>query len=165
MTFGETLKKLRTDNQLTQEDLADKLYVTRTAISKWETGRGFPAIDNLKEIATLFGVSIDSLIGDEDVTSYRLLEEQRARRFYWAAIACLAAAVGCALGAYFLKQPALNALSTLAVLAYIGCGLSAKPKYKRMELKKLVVPYVISRLVILLVVIGAILLAFRELNA
>lgn len=37
MTFGEKLKKLRTDNELTQDELAEKIFVTRTAISKWET--------------------------------------------------------------------------------------------------------------------------------
>lgn len=38
MTFGQKLKKLRQDNQMTQEELAERLYVTRTAVSKWETG-------------------------------------------------------------------------------------------------------------------------------
>ena len=82
MTFGEKIKKLRTENGLTQEQLADKLYVTRTAVSKWETGRGLPAIDTLKEMAELFGVSLDSLISDEDVQSKKLADEQRARTFY-----------------------------------------------------------------------------------
>ena len=50
MTFGEKLKKLRNDNGLTQEQLADKIFVTRTAISKWETDKGFPSIDSLKAI-------------------------------------------------------------------------------------------------------------------
>lgn len=39
MTFGEIIKKLRTDKGLTQDELAEKIYVTRTAISKWESGR------------------------------------------------------------------------------------------------------------------------------
>lgn len=38
MSFGQKLKKLRQDNQMTQEELAERLYVTRTAVSKWETG-------------------------------------------------------------------------------------------------------------------------------
>ena len=62
MTFGEKLKKLRTDKNLTQDELAEKIYVTRTAISKWETDKGYPSIDSLKQLSNLFEVSIDELI-------------------------------------------------------------------------------------------------------
>ncbi len=48
MKFSETLKKLRQEQNLTQDDLADKIFVTRTAISKWETDNGYPSIENLK---------------------------------------------------------------------------------------------------------------------
>ena len=48
MTLGEKLKKLRTDSGLTQEELAEKLFVSRTAISKWESNRGYPNIETLK---------------------------------------------------------------------------------------------------------------------
>ena len=48
MNFSETLKKLRQEQNLTQDDLADKIFVTRTAISKWETDNGYPSIENLK---------------------------------------------------------------------------------------------------------------------
>ena len=63
--FGDKLKKLRTDNNLTQDELAEKIMVTRTAISKWETNRGYPSIDSLKELSKLFDISIDELIQDE----------------------------------------------------------------------------------------------------
>ena len=59
MTFGEIIKKLRTDNRLTQDELAEKIYVTRTAISKWESDRGFPNIESLKAISNYFSVSLD----------------------------------------------------------------------------------------------------------
>ena len=48
MMFSEKLKKLRQEQNLTQDDLADKIFVTRTAISKWETDNGYPSIENLK---------------------------------------------------------------------------------------------------------------------
>jgi len=48
MTFREQLKELRIRKILTQEELANKIYVSRTAISKWESGRGYPSIDSLK---------------------------------------------------------------------------------------------------------------------
>ena len=67
MEFNEKLQKLRTGEKLTQEELAEKLYVSRTAISKWESGRGYPSIDSLKAIAQYFHVTIDELIGGEEM--------------------------------------------------------------------------------------------------
>ncbi|MBE7019372.1 MAG: helix-turn-helix transcriptional regulator [Ruminococcaceae bacterium] len=69
MEFGEKLQELRKKKGLTQEELADKLYVSRTAVSKWESGRGYPNIESLKAIAKFFSVTIDVLLsGDEVLT-------------------------------------------------------------------------------------------------
>ena len=57
MEFNEKLQKLRTNENLTQEELAEKLYVSRTAISKWESGRGYPSIDSLKAIAKSMSIT------------------------------------------------------------------------------------------------------------
>ena len=65
MEFHEKLKELRKNRGLTQEELAEALYVSRTAISKWESGRGYPSIDSLKEISSYFSVSIDDLLSGE----------------------------------------------------------------------------------------------------
>lgn len=65
MEFHEKLQKLRKDRGLTQEELAEALYVSRTAISKWESGRGYPSIDSLKEISKYFSVTIDDLLSGE----------------------------------------------------------------------------------------------------
>ena len=62
MEFHEKLQELRKNRGLTQEELAEALYVSRTAISKWESGRGYPSIDSLKEISNYFSVSIDDLL-------------------------------------------------------------------------------------------------------
>ena len=67
MEFNKKLQKLRTGEKLTQEELAEKLYVSRTAISKWESGRGYPSIDSLKAIAQYFHITIDELIGGEEM--------------------------------------------------------------------------------------------------
>ena len=82
MTFGEKLKKLRTDGGLTQDELAEKIYVTRTAISKWESDRGYPNIDSLKAISKFFSVSIDVLLSSDEVLT--IAEEdhkQKEKRF------------------------------------------------------------------------------------
>ena len=66
MEFNEKLQELRKSRGLTQEELAEALFVSRTAISKWESGRGYPSIDSLKEISRYFSVSIDDLLsGDQ----------------------------------------------------------------------------------------------------
>ena len=65
MEFNEKLQELRKNKGLTQEELAKILYVSRTAISKWESGRGYPNIESLKEIAKFFEVSIDDLLSGE----------------------------------------------------------------------------------------------------
>lgn len=62
MGFNEKLQKLRKERGITQEELAEKLYVSRTAISKWESGRGYPNIDSLKAISEFFSVSVDDLL-------------------------------------------------------------------------------------------------------
>lgn len=69
MEFHEKLQELRKSRGLTQEELAEALYVSRTAISKWESGRGYPSIDSLKGIATYFSVTIDELLSGEKLLS------------------------------------------------------------------------------------------------
>ena len=67
MEFHEKLQELRKSRGLTQEELAGALFVSRTAISKWESGRGYPSIDSLKEISRYFSVSIDDLLSGEQL--------------------------------------------------------------------------------------------------
>ena len=69
MDFNEKLQELRKRKGLTQEELAEALFVSRTAISKWESGRGYPSIDSLKGIASFFSVSIDELLSGEELVS------------------------------------------------------------------------------------------------
>lgn len=69
MEFSEKLQELRKAKGLTQEELAEALYVSRTAVSKWESGRGYPSIDSLKEISRYFSVSIDDLLSGEKLLS------------------------------------------------------------------------------------------------
>ena len=69
MEFNEKLQELRKARSLTQEELAEALFVSRTAISKWESGRGYPNLDSLKEISKFFSVSIDDLICTQEIIS------------------------------------------------------------------------------------------------
>ena len=67
MEFNEKLQELRKRKGMTQEELAERLYVSRTAVSKWESGRGFPNIASLKAIAKCFSVSLDELLSGEEL--------------------------------------------------------------------------------------------------
>ena len=69
MEFHEKLQELRKSRGLTQEELAEALYVSRTAVSKWESGRGYPSIDSLKEISNYFSVTIDELLSTDKLLS------------------------------------------------------------------------------------------------
>ena len=69
MEFHEKLQELRKSRSLTQEELAEALFVSRTAVSKWESGRGYPGIDSLKEIARFFSVTVDELICPKEIIS------------------------------------------------------------------------------------------------
>jgi transcriptional regulator with XRE-family HTH domain len=69
MEFNEKLQELRKQKGLTQEELAEKLYVSRAAISKWESGRGYPSIDSLKAISSFFTISLDELLSSNELLS------------------------------------------------------------------------------------------------
>lgn len=77
MEFHEKLQALRKQKGITQEELADDLYVSRTAISKWESGRGYPSIDSLKAIAKFFHVTIDELLSGEEVLTIAAEEQKQ----------------------------------------------------------------------------------------
>lgn len=83
MEFNEKLQALRKQKSLTQEELADALCVSRAAVSKWESGRGYPSIDTLKEIATFFNLTIDELLLSDELLGispkdYREYDKQKS---------------------------------------------------------------------------------------
>ncbi len=66
MSFGENLQTIRKKNQLSQEDLAEMLGVSRQAVSKWEHGDGYPEVDKLLLLSKRLNISLDSLLGGEN---------------------------------------------------------------------------------------------------
>ena len=87
MEFNEKLQQLRKGRGITQEELAAKLYVSRTAISKWESGRGYPNIESLKAISTFFGVTLDELLStDEAITIAE--DDSKNKRNGFLSLAC-----------------------------------------------------------------------------
>lgn len=72
MTFGEKLKKLRDDNNVSQKDFASKFKVSAGTVSNWESDRRFPDKDTLLKIAEFFNVTTDFLLGNSKAeTSYK----------------------------------------------------------------------------------------------
>ena len=78
MEFNQKLQELRKQKGLTQEELAEKLYVSRTAISKWESGRGYPNIESLRAISKFFSVTLDELLSSDEVLT--IAEEDNKRK-------------------------------------------------------------------------------------
>lgn len=65
MTFAEKLKSIRKKAGMSQEKLAEKIGVSRQAITKWETDAGIPDIDNMMALSSLFNISLDELLSNE----------------------------------------------------------------------------------------------------
>ncbi|MBQ6389386.1 MAG: helix-turn-helix transcriptional regulator [Mogibacterium sp.] len=75
MTFGEKLKEARKEAGLTQEQFAEKMSVSRSAIAKWESDKGLPDVNNLKMMAQLLGVSVDYLLAADEKLSFNETKE------------------------------------------------------------------------------------------
>lgn len=99
MEFHEKLQFLRKQQNWTQEQLAEKLYVSRTAVSKWELGKGYPNIESLKQLSSVFGISIDELLSGEELMAAAQEENQSNLRSVYAALWGMldAAALACIL--------------------------------------------------------------------
>ena len=81
MEFGEQIKQLRMDQNLTQEQFAEKLNVTRQAVSNWENDRNLPDIEMLIKMTSVFGISLDQLIlGGKNMTQKLINDTSETRR-------------------------------------------------------------------------------------
>ena len=91
MEFHEKLRELRKRKGLTQEQLAAQLYVSRTAVSKWESGRGYPGVDSLKELSKYFAVSIDDLLSGDELLTAAQADRQKFRDLVFGLLDCAVA--------------------------------------------------------------------------
>lgn len=82
MDLSEKIQKLRKERGLTQEQFAEMLFVSRTAVSKWETGRGIPSMESLQMIAKIYGITLDELLQAEEIIAVAKKENaQNINRF------------------------------------------------------------------------------------
>ena len=77
MELNEQIKKYRTEMNLSQEELAEKIYVTRQSVSNWENGKTYPDIHSLLLLSSLFGISLDQLVkGDIEIMKKEIKEAE-----------------------------------------------------------------------------------------
>ena len=130
MEFNEKLQKLRKEKGLTQEELAEALFVSRTAISKWESNRGYPTIDSLKAISKFFSVSIDALLsGDEILTIAEDTINRQEFRFRDLVFALLDISFALLFFLPFFGQQAGGSVLSISLLSLSGISLSLKYAY------------------------------------
>ena len=130
MEFHEKLQELRKKNGLTQEQLAEKLYVSRAAVSKWESGRGYPSIDSLKAIAAFYSVSIDELLsGGELLTIAEDNQKQAAQRFRSFVFALLDLSAGMFLFLPLFGQQKVNMIRAVSLLSLTEIAFWLKAVY------------------------------------
>ena len=81
MELSTQVKKYRTKLKLSQEELAEKVYVTRQTVSNWENGKSYPDIHSLLLLSSLFDVSLDQLIKGDIETMKKIVDEQEIKKF------------------------------------------------------------------------------------
>lgn len=79
---GAVIKRLRENKKMTQEELAQKIFVTSKAVSKWETGKGFPDVGLLEALGKALGVSVIELLSGEDITNLNKACNMAKGKFY-----------------------------------------------------------------------------------
>lgn len=121
MEFHLKLQELRRRRNLTQEELAQALFVSRTAISKWESGRGYPNIESLKAISKYFSISVDELLsGGELLTLAEEEQREKEKRFRERINCMLDCAMALLLFLPFFGQPAQGRIEAVSLLALEG---------------------------------------------
>ena len=133
MQFHERLKEYRKIQGLTQEELAEKLHVSRSAVAKWENGLGLPSDDSLEDIAALFGVDCGDLLSDRETET--IIVEKNGKLFRqkkWligliAIAAALLIAAAILLGVFLTREKELPLPgSGDSVITGVGAGFNAE---------------------------------------
>ncbi len=130
MELHEKLQELRKSRGLTQEQLAQRIYVSRTAISKWESGRGTPSIDSLKALSAFFAVSVDELLsGDALLTLAQEETKQRERRIRHLVFGLLDCCAAMLFFLPFFGQRIDGTVQAVSLLAWTGSTRYIKVVY------------------------------------
>ncbi|WP_100617316.1 helix-turn-helix domain-containing protein [Bacillus cereus] len=77
MIFSERLKEEREKRNWSQNDLAEKIHVSRQSVSKWETGKNYPSIEIIIHLSDLFGITIDELLRSDEELTQKVIEDSK----------------------------------------------------------------------------------------
>lgn len=81
MDFHKTLKKKRIEADLSQEDLAEQLNISRQSISKWENEKGYPNIETLLKISEIFNITVDELLKGDDYLKNKIIQDSKNLKY------------------------------------------------------------------------------------
>ncbi|WP_367006698.1 helix-turn-helix transcriptional regulator [Streptococcus sp. ZY19097] len=109
--LAQQIRTLRTSKNLSQDELAEKIYISRQAVSKWENGEATPDIDKLVQLAEIFGVSLDYLVLGKEPEK-EIVVEQKGKmngweflsEYWWVVIPIMIIAFGLFVGAMKVIQ-------------------------------------------------------------
>ena len=93
MNISEKIKQIRNKEGLTQEQFSEKINVSRNAVAKWETNRGYPDIQNLINISEIFNISLDELVKDDINVKYKIIAESSSKKWHFLVILYLVAII------------------------------------------------------------------------
>jgi transcriptional regulator with XRE-family HTH domain len=91
MNIGKKIHEIRQQKNITQEQLAKDLAISRQAVSKWESGKAIPDIENLMYISNLYDVSLDELIKGDDEVGQKIVADASAKKWHKLSIVFFAA--------------------------------------------------------------------------
>lgn len=117
-TFGMMVAALRKEKGMTQQELADKMFVTDKAVSKWERDLSYPDVDSIPRLAEIFGISVDELM------QVKTESTRRGRKDFRSQMSLIFRSISVAMGVAVLVLSSLNKIETDAALRMLGLGLA-----------------------------------------
>ena len=130
MELNKKLQELRKKKGLTQEEVAESLYVSRTAISKWESGRGYPSVDSLKALARFYSVTVDALLSGEELLT--IAEEdvkQKETHFRDLVFGLMDCSIAMFFFLPFFRQTVEESIQSVSLVSLAGCAPWLKTVY------------------------------------
>ncbi|MHC5251077.1 helix-turn-helix domain-containing protein [Listeria kieliensis] len=141
MTLGESLKQARTESHFTQEEVAQKLYVTRQTVSRWEQNKTTPNIFVLQELGKLYGLSTDELLSQTKNETSEIEGEKKMKKVNWLALigilffnVLLFSSVAIVAIALVITFWAVTFIFILAPILYVGVTIAGWQDFEILQL-------------------------------
>ena len=129
MKFSEKIKEIRKMQNLTQEQFAEKIFISRNAVAKWESDRGYPDIQNLITISEVFEISLDDLIKNDKKLKTKIILDSASKKWHILVIIYLIAIISY-IGYFHFAHKILMIGFLIATLFMLGFELRIFTKEK-----------------------------------